>query len=1077
MMPWSNFTHEQKRAALLVNSGMVAAAGAGSGKTAVMAVRFVACLLDRHGGAYINADQVIAITFTREAAANLRLRIDATLRAAVSGKRFPRLVEADGVDEAPLDDEQRQHLRKALDDLPTAPICTFDSFCLEMVGAHAAHLGLDPDLTPAEDLVWYQCEEDSWDILRAEFVKKHGGAYADLVEAYGEQAIKKQVIYLAHKAAALPGGVIVADEDDPVGRILALRSRQLGELSDALREAQRVANGKTRDKIANLPTAPPQRSEDLIAWLAELDSMRAAGPAKDAIKAMHDALDFPCLRGAGDRKRARKQSLGSLIGWNAEEERRCLDRAKLIAQMMARFSVVLARETARRSNAGFTRIASEALRLLSQERGKQWLRRQYVHALLDESQDFDSLQGSFIAALRSENIRIFAVGDHRQSIYGFRHAVPEQFKSWESQVAVNACAKLADNFRTHPTLVEGVRQIFSQPALAHAFDPAHIRPGRKPHEFKRPAELTMWRVDLGGVQANAGGVVGSEAQAAEVARLITRNRAHKLEFSDHAILLRDRSRMRLFAAALERAGIPYDADYPGGLYDSQECHDIESLLRLSVCENDRFALAVAAGGPWGTADQHDKCGLVDCMAGRIDVGTFMRMTALPEVLPVVRDIAAREGAAGAIRWLAAQPRMARRYGSLPLARRRVANLLLLADEESAARVPLDIAAFVERLAQRRRLDIDAKEAGGTALGNRGVRLMTIHGAKGLEWPVVIVPDCDRVYQALDLKEPILGDRTTDQRLVVTCKPESESECRGVRHHLMRDGLLTGTREEEARLFYVACTRAIEQLHLMTASAKAAVVAESSEAVRYADLLEGSGHAWTVVAAQAQARAGGAIMAAGAINVVTAAPGKPPAQPLPDLPRAGIAEQASVRSVTELLVTAGAKPAAGPAGNKDLGIALHQALARYGCGMSQAQARFALSRFRSHPRYQHYLAMLCDINLIPGYDPLRALSEQPVIQELVAHDPRRLVSGSCDLLVRGDDGNWRLYDYKSGGAARQETSAAQVQCYAHMLRPHLDGPLVEGWLVDLETGQLLPVPVDEKAASAAWAALECRWTSV
>src|SRR6185436_2349017 len=74
----------------------------------------------------------------------------------------------------------------------------------------------------------------------------------------------------------------------------------------------------------------------------------------------------------------------------------------------------------------------------------------------------------------------------------------------------------------------------------------------------------------------------------------------------HAILLRTRSRMRLYAQALERAGIPYDTDFPGGIYDAQECHDLEAVLRLCVNPHDRRALAIALGGPWGAADPADR---------------------------------------------------------------------------------------------------------------------------------------------------------------------------------------------------------------------------------------------------------------------------------------------------------------------------------------------------------------------------------------------------------------------------------------------------------------------------------------
>src|SRR5471032_2007025 len=96
--PWERFTLEQQRAAFLVDRPMLAAAGAGVGKTAVMAVRYCACLLDRDElGGLVMPDRILAVAFTREAAANLRARIDFTLRLVLDRQRFPRLVVDEGL--------------------------------------------------------------------------------------------------------------------------------------------------------------------------------------------------------------------------------------------------------------------------------------------------------------------------------------------------------------------------------------------------------------------------------------------------------------------------------------------------------------------------------------------------------------------------------------------------------------------------------------------------------------------------------------------------------------------------------------------------------------------------------------------------------------------------------------------------------------------------------------------------------------------------------------------------------------------------------------------------------------------
>jgi ATP-dependent helicase/nuclease subunit A len=143
MTPWARFTPEQQRAAFLIDRPVLAAAGAGAGKTAVMAVRYVACLLTSDSAGFLGPERILALAFTREAAGNLRARIDRTLRAVLAAGRFPRLVAGEGLEELELGEEARAHLRRSAEGLAGAPITTVDGFCLMLAGEHAAELGRD----------------------------------------------------------------------------------------------------------------------------------------------------------------------------------------------------------------------------------------------------------------------------------------------------------------------------------------------------------------------------------------------------------------------------------------------------------------------------------------------------------------------------------------------------------------------------------------------------------------------------------------------------------------------------------------------------------------------------------------------------------------------------------------------------------------------------------------------------------------------------------------------------------------------------------------------------------------------
>ncbi|HYE08136.1 MAG TPA: UvrD-helicase domain-containing protein [Planctomycetota bacterium] len=1082
-MPW-DLTHEQQRAALLTGQAMLASAGAGSGKTAVMAVRYCACLLDRDdGGRLLTPERVLAMTFTREAAANLRARIDRTLRAVVRRRRFS--LWRDGAIEAhDLDDERLHHLRECLAKLPGAPITTLDGFCLGLVREHAAELGRDPELAAPEDVAWRACRDEAWSRLAGE----RGDELPMLIEHYGEHTVRARVIALSDQASTAPTTALLADRSDAFAEVMRRRATHLAAAVAALadaRQAMKATSALARD-LAAIAATPASDAVGFGAWVALVDALAARDPqAKEHLRRMQDAIDHPHVRASSGarpdkEKRRCRGSLVSLSGFDPGFEDELADRADAFAAVAARFAVLVDEVAERHGVGGFARVQAEALTLLEDAATRRRLGALYRHVLLDEAQDLNRLQGRLVDLLRDGgsgrgSARVFVVGDHRQSIYGFRHAAPEIFVAWERSIedGGGGVASLEQNFRSHPDLVESIKLVIGQRSLRAAFRPDAISPGRVHADFAPGVPFVCWRVDVLPVPAapiRRGALIGTQAQAAHIARLIGASLGEGRNPEDHAILVRTRARMRAYAQALERAGIAYDTDFPGGLVDAQECHDLEVIIRLTLNPHDRQALAVALSGPWGVADAQDRTALVEALSQGPALGWAYacQRTALGAVVAALAPTLAREGVAAALRQLIADPRLAARYAQLPLARRRFANLLTIADEERAAGRPLDGHAFVARLAERRRLGVDVGEATGEAIGGRGVRLMTVHGAKGLEWPVVFIPDCDRDFGLRDLRGPALAQVEPDG-LTLTCLPAEGDDdgAIGLRAGLAQEAIRARMQDEEARLFYVACTRARERLHCLVAT-DCVAPDECGLVHRWGDWLVGAAVDWRAVAVDPGER-----------FTVPVATG----ETIPTLPelRTDPDQAAPIRSVTELvgllaaeepvLAGAGAGDAA-PSVARELGTAVHEALARHGPGMAPTAAAAALDRLRGRvdaARLDLIIARLADADLLPGYWRADArLVEQPV----VARVGGVLVVGICDLLLKHGDG-WHLYDWKTGDAADHAAAQAQVQVYAHLLRPHLDAPLVAAALVDVERARLVPVAIGGPGEQAATVQLAAR----
>lgn len=1071
---WRRFTDEQKRAAFLVDRPVIAAAGAGAGKTAVMAVRYVACLLSRAGEEVLLPERILAVSFTREAAANLRARIERTLRTVLHVKSFPRLTEGDGVVESELLPTDEEHLRRCLRELPAAPIATVDALCLQWVAEHAAILGRDPDLRPPEDLAWAQVREQAWGALVADEVATPGSDLLLLVEAYGAHTAQAIVQRLGGAASALPQPQLSALAGDAVELVCARRAALLDLLIDAVADAQRLpAKGKVLDAVRALPAEMPHDTVKRCAWLAALSDLSLAGVKDDAIKevigTIQDTVDFPAQR--VDNKRPGKEerrafaSLAALASHDPKLEAVLGERAAAVARLAAAWLRKLDECAGRAHLAGFATVEAQALFLLADPAIRRRLGARYRHVLLDEAQDLNRLQGRLVEALmdgaKAGSARLFVVGDHRQSIYGFRHAEPAIFAGWRVSIEDTGgiAATLAENFRSHPQLLTQVREVFAQDALTTEFRPDEIRPGRAVEDFQgRGGVVHRWRVlaSEGGqplvIRANT--VAASEVQARHLATLVAGSIAAGRKAEHHAILLRTRGRMRLYAQALERAGIPYDTDFPGGLYDSQECHDIEAVLRLAVNPHDRQALAIALGGPWGAADPQDRTLMVESLEREPAAGWAHACTHAPigEVVAAVRAVLAGEGVASAIRTLIRDERLTRRYGALPLARRRLANLARLAEEEQAAGIALDAPDFIARLAERRRLGVDGEEAAGEHLGSRGVRLMTIHQSKGLEWPVVFLPDLHRPFERRDLSAKALA-QVGDDGLLVACHPGDTDgdDAIGLKAGLIADHQRQRQQAEEARLFYVACTRAQEDLHALIPETDPGGPLRDGSVKCPADWLVGAKLTWDDVTVAMDA------------PVVRAASTGGPGTALPALVASSdhetpvvsvtalLDDHAAVRPVTDAMPSSLTRSTA-----QALGIAIHAALAQHGPGMDEAVARAALVPFAAslpEERHRRLLTRLTDRDLLPGYwSATTRLIEQPVIGE----QDGRIVLGVCDVLLQDAQGAWHLYDWKTGDAASADESHEQLRQYARLVSHFLSGQLASVSIVDVEAARVIPI---------------------
>ncbi len=457
--------------------------------------------------------------------------------------------------------------------------------------------------------------------------------------------------------------------------------------------------------------------------------------------------------------------------------------------------------------------------------------------MVDEFQDTNPRQLAILSALDRGNL--FTVGDELQSIYGFRHADVSLFRARRAELEVAGGAlALRRNFRSRGEVLEAVNVVFAE--RFEDFSP--LQPGREDALEPVPnpvVELLLTDAGDGwkghpGAAAIAAGLPHTRtfARAAEARLLAQRVRelidAGQARAGDVAVLLRASGDIETFERALQLQGLRTLATV-GTFWERQQITDLHSYLRALANPRDEEALygvlasplvglsrdglallAIASAprpdGVWGTALALAESGPAEL--GEPDTGRLVRFCGWfgPE-----RAGAPGRGISELLERALAHSGYLAHVVKLDWPERRLANvhkLLRLAHafETSEGR---DLRAFVDHVEELKRGGGTEPDAPVEDVEPDTVRLMTIHAAKGLEFPVVCVADLGRKRPSPDDRLFVDGPRV-GLRL---WRPGEGEGTKTLEFDELRAERQARERQEESRVFYVAMTRARERLLL------------------------------------------------------------------------------------------------------------------------------------------------------------------------------------------------------------------------------------------------------------------------
>jgi ATP-dependent exoDNAse (exonuclease V) beta subunit len=799
------FTPEQQ-AAIEHSGGLLLTANAGSGKTSVMTERFVLAARAEDG----DVSRILAITFTEKAAAELKTRVRT---------RFEE-----------LGDDERARATEG------AWISTIHSFCARLLRTHALAAGIDPRFAVLDERAAERLAGAAFDAALDALVDEHGRAALALIAAYRPSELRAAIVDLhgelrsrGEEEPALPPA-----RPAPLGpahSALALARAQAAAELELARDGKTVA--RAREVIAacgallDRPLDPPPAHGKVAALALPRNGAALAGPGCAAYRAALDAFADACADVAAVPIHA------------------------LLDALLRGFSRRYAEAKHAASALDFEDLELRANRLL---REHEPLRARYAdrfqHVMVDEFQDTNPLQLELLERIAGE--RLFSVGDELQSIYGFRHADVRQFRARRAALAKRgATATLATNFRSHRELLDAFNFAFA-PRFGASFVPlvaGREEPGEADAIGQRVELLvtdsaTEWvdaeLVPPGTVPpAPLWRIAEAKLLAARVRTLLDAGRAP----GDVVLLLRATGDLATYERALVELGIPTYVIGGRGYWAQQQVRDLAAYLSVLANPRDGTALmtvlasplaglssdglvqlaaATRAGGerrdPWWTLTGDET--LLD----RLDDADRARVETLRGWLPHERRTATRHSLETLLDRV-----LARTGYDLTLLRmeggaRRMANVrkLMRLAREHEAQHGRDLRGFVDLVGRLVAAATDPRASEdreseapveGDALG--AVRLMTIHRAKGLEFPVVCVADLGRESPSAGRDIVRVG---RDGRVGIRLKALDGSRPRGaLAFRALGDERLRAEADEEARLFYVAMTRAREHLVLSGAA--------------------------------------------------------------------------------------------------------------------------------------------------------------------------------------------------------------------------------------------------------------------
>lgn len=853
------WTDNQINAIEARGGSVIVSAAAGSGKTAVLVERVIRLITDPENGT--DVDRLLVVTYTRAAAAELRQRLAAALTERIR--------------ETPAD----TYLIRQQTLLSKAHISTVDSFCAHLVKEYFYLLDIDRSFRIGDDGELSVLRADALRLTLDTMYAEGDPGFHALVENFAsakdDNRLEGNILRLfdflrshpfprAWMEEKLSYYTDFTDASTSVwGRIIGEYTHEALDYLDTLYDKSLIAITMEPDAYAQV-AALYQADSAFLARLRNAvkrerwDDIRAAllsfVPGRFVCRGFADNPHKLAAAAARDVFKAVVKELAALY---AQEEAMCLYDIELLKgfaeQIFRAVSLFSEHYTAlkrARGIADYPDLEHWALQLLVDEDTRSAtplaaeIAGRFDYIMVDEYQDANETQDTIFKALSRDETNLFVVGDVKQSIYGFRQAMPELFLERKKDAVLYRTADpvfpakiiLEKNFRSEAHVLSAVNYFFDKlmsPAVGDIAynDEERLYPGAA---YRPPAEpaIELDVIDKDGVGEADAAVAEARFIAERIHRMISEGYLIKdgedyrrADYGDFAILMRSLSGYAsIYAEVLERYGIRAHSESSAGFLGSREIMVMTNLLRvinnpaldiemLSTVMSPIFAFSesdlarIRVGLPHGSLYAAIT---VDAQQGSEKSARFLTE------LAYYRGLSAAVSMSELINTIYERSS----FLSLMCATDRTGcagdNLRLLHEyargfEQNTHRGLSAFISYLDRLTENGSDLPSAARANGTI--ENTVQIMTVHASKGLEFPVCFLANTARYFQSDAAKPVLLHPRYgyAQKRF----DPALSASYNTMPRMALALEIARSEKSEELRILYVALTRARQKLILIS----------------------------------------------------------------------------------------------------------------------------------------------------------------------------------------------------------------------------------------------------------------------